>query len=71
MDADDYYGFAANYDVENSANLLNAYERPAMLSLAATCAVDRSSTRAADPGRWRRPCLLGALTSPVSTAVRR
>ena len=33
--ADDYDGFAAAYDAENSASLLNAYyERPAMLSLA-------------------------------------
>ena len=35
VSADDYDGFAANYDVENSASLLNAYyERPAVLSLA-------------------------------------
>lgn len=35
MGADDYDGFAADYDAENSTNLLNAYyERPAMLRLA-------------------------------------
>ena len=35
MGADDYDGFAAAYDVENSQSLLNAYyERPAMLRLA-------------------------------------
>lgn len=34
MSADDYDGFAADYDAENATSLLNAYyERPAVLSL--------------------------------------